>query len=572
MPLILTTPTNPGTATWTDAGDLLTASTFVLDVSAATETANVYNNLDSLAAAVASVAGPKIVQVAIPAALVALPGGATGFVIPNGTQGPYAFGECAFVTVLGAAATLPISIDFADGVVFSGMPYRFAGQGVSWRFPAGFWTPTATFNVINVDGPILFSKPGLVASGCFIVGDNIYVTVYTGSLGAVSGWGDAPATEGLFEISTLGFVQVSLYDQGQVGKKTASGPGYLQVIMGDANCTCDLQTLLTGTLDIASNEHGTIVYDTTFTSAYNFIYPSWAVVYSIARNSGLNRDQIVHVNGVDGTIPSGTWDLSNIILTGDPGSILTIANGADLSATTQLRVAGHLTVRIDAGVATSPFVWPNGTRTVQISDSAVIENLSSVIPPVPVITASGATALRLTGAGSRYVPAATGGAFLSAGGTVVTDIALTRAVQAPILLTTGTVGLSETAELQQKGTSAAAPGTVFLTDGSGNGYVQIPKYSTVLLQGTITARGVTAGTANAGSWTFATMVTRDNVGSTITSGATATAVSAANYPTAPVWVLDAGSGGVKLQCTGSNAGASSQWTANITVNGVGTGA
>jgi hypothetical protein len=341
--------------------------------------------------------------------------------------------------------------------------------------------------------------------------------------------------------------------------------------MGDANCTCDTQALFTGSFDIYSNEHGTIVYDASQSVSYNFIYPSWSVAYKIARNSGLNRDSVIHVNGTTGTIPAAAtaWDLSNIILTGNPGSILTIADGADLSPTTQLRVTGGLKLRVAAGSLTSPVIWNNATaRTIQINDSAVVENLSGV----PFVAASSTSTIRVAASGSRYTPCSTGGVFLSLGGTATADLALARQSQGGLTLTSGTVNLTVTAELEQKGTSAASPATAILTDGSANAFVAIPQYSTVLLQGTITARGVTSGTTNAGTWTFATMVTRDGAGSTITSGAIATAITAANYPIAPVWLLDAGSGGVRMQVTGSNGGVSSQWTMNLRITVTGTGA
>lgn len=568
MSLILTTPTNPGIASWTNATGIITASAFVYDPTAVVESGNIFNNLDSLAAAVATVNGPKVVQFVIPDVLQPLPGGVDGYVVANGTNGPYDFSECAFVTTVGALGNYGAAIDFAAGVVFSGMPYKFSGYGAIWRFPAGFWTATKVYNAITLEGAQFYSQPALVGSGCFTVPDNILLFMFVSGLGAVSGWGDAPATKGLFDIAALGYVGTTLYDQGQVGLKCASGAGAFTVTMGDANCSCENQTLLTGSFTLNSNEHGTIVYDTTV-SSYNFIYRSWAVLYGVARNSGLNRDQVIHVNGTTGTIPAGTWDLSNIIFTGNPGSILEIQNGANLSSTTQLRVRGGLTLRVAAGVLTSPFVWTSGTRTVQIDDSATIINNAAV----PFIAISDAVNLRITGSGSRFVPMASISTFLTMGNTSIVDVSSTRTIQSAIALTANSVGFEATQELQQKGVSSPAPAVVYLADGAAtpNAYVRIPQYSTVILQGTITARGVTTGTVDSGTWTFATMVTRDGAGSTITAGAAATAVSAVNYATAPTWVLDAGSGSVRLQCTGANA-ATSKWTVNMTITVVGTGA
>jgi hypothetical protein len=545
--------------------DTAHTTTLVFDISGSAG-GNVHTNLDTLAAAAARGAGRKVVQIVVPNTLVSLPGSATGFVIPNGSNGPYNFGNCEFVVVNTPRTGNAPYIDFDDGIVFSELPYLFSLIGVSIRLPAGFFTTSKAQTTLRVDGASIFSKPSLTAGGCITVQTGHTLFASTNNLGAYSGWGDAPATYGLFDIAASGVVSIRLYDQGQVGLKTVSGAGSLSITMGDANCTCEAQTLHTGTFGITSPEHGLVVYNPAAGTSNNFRYNNWTVIYNVARGSSinLNRDVHLHVTGTTGAIPSGSWDLSNIILTGDPGSILTVQNNANLSSTTQLRVAGGLALRVDSGVLTSPFVWSSGTRTVQISDSSTINNLSSV----PLITASGATVIRGFGAGNRYIPAASGSSILSAAGTVTADLAFTRAIQSQIELTANTVGLTYTGELQQKG-STAAGATTSLSDGSGNAFVRIPQYSTVLLQGTITARGT--GAANAGTWTFSTMVTRDAAGSTVTAGGTAVAISATNYATAPAWALDAGSSGVRLVCTGA-AASSSQWTANMTITAVGTGA
>jgi hypothetical protein len=299
-------------------------------------------------------------------------------------------------------------------------------------------------------------------------------------------------------------------------------------------------------------------------------FKDWASVYNIAITQG--GDAVIRCTRftTGSNIPSGSYNMSGLILEGLPGTVLYISKNVTMSDSTRFRVRGNLKVIVSSSVDAPIFTYNNSsTRVFEFTERSRLVNESSV----PFISAS-ANAIILTNVeGPRHSPVTEGGVFAKLDTLASMTYSGTRPMQGVVESTGVQASLNMTSEAQLNCSTTGA-GTAVLADIEGNAYLKMPQYSTFIVEGIITARGRTSGTTNSGIWSFRTVLTREAAANTVavvSGGGAATVISAGTYPTPPNIAADTTNGGVKITCTGA-AGFNAAFVANVKITASCTGA
>lgn len=497
---------------------------------------NVYTTPATLAAAAAAISGGKTIYI--------MDSDDDGTV----TFGPAAtglnFANCAFV---GPSNKLTITVDIVAGTVFSGFPTSFTNLSVT--IPAGLYTVVDTIELLTIDGGV-FTGPSGASDGITVGGTNVFGLTVKG--GAIIQGGTT--NSGTFTIAVGALVSVSVYDQCQISQTAFEGSGTLSVTMYGGAGSVRPQTNA-GWLGIQTTSllaSDIIVYNSAGTAGGN-VATTWARAYALAAaQPGIATIEVV---GSAGTIPSGTYDLSRIKLTGADGTVLTVLTGAVLGSTTQMTLEGGLTFTLDTAAA-SPFSITSGStaRSINVSDRARFANNST--NPFFSISAGYSGTINIISQGSQDLPMASGGPLITTAGTGLVTFTGERANQTETAVTGGT--LRQSFEIVLTGQTAGGA-TVSLADALTAAFVKLPQFSTAVVTGEITARALASGTTNSGSWIFRAQAIRDAaVGSVVVSGSTVTIVAAGTYAMAPTIIADTTNGGVAVSCTGVG-GSTTRW-------------
>lgn len=371
-----------------------------------TPAGNVYDDMDALLAAGASVNGRKTILVrdtVSPTSPVVVPVGA----------GAYNFSDYVIESANPSDMLQGGYVSFADGVTISNFFEIVRTKLVFNNTASIVWTFAGsspirlvrleTYGVIENLGSVQVINPGIGATLQFAI--DTYGAALLPTNYEIFNMGHGTATLAIAAISkgpttfisgtdfvrgTNGTVNILLFNGDEYGATNANFTGTLNAIEYNYKSAGG---------GGGTNYGNTVIYDPDIAATNGNRFKTWAEVMSAIAATPFNvyTQLLIHKPGIfqSVTVPAGTYDLSKVILSPTPGTVvptLNFADGTTLSGFPQ-RVEG---VQIRNNNTTAPLFTVSGFAICQLFDASLVNGAAATQPAWLVPNASSAT-LQLQG-------------------------------------------------------------------------------------------------------------------------------------------------------------------------------